>query len=328
VFLVTQDIATVSIHTTPVSTRKDNSGTRIQPIPAWAQSWFDMKIAKGLKTGSLARYSYDIKELGMDVTEASVQEIRHRLAELPPKYATGVLRHIAICAKAILREADREKDAQKIPLLKHSKPRVVAYSDEEIEQILQACNTIRDRLLITILVELGPRRQELFNMRLKDVQFDDKSAILWFDGKTGRRRRRLFRGEQNLVAYMSVHPNKADPEAKFWVNRYGKPLAYEGFYKLVHRLGLRGGHHVFPHGFRHTAATRDVQQYTDREMMIRHGWNRAEMVGVYAHISGRDVEEKELALRGFKGSRTCRRCGNVASLTAKFCERCGRSLGG
>jgi integrase len=303
-------------------------GSRIQPIPEYAQSWFDMKVAKGLKVGSLARYSYDLKYLDLDLSKATVQEIRHRIAELSSKYSTGVLRHVAIAAKSVLKELDREEDAERIPLPKHSKPRTVVYSDEEIEQILQGCHTIRDRLLITILVELGPRRGELFHMRLKDVQFDKTSAILWLDGKTGRRRRRLFRGEQDLVAYMSVHPNKGDPEAKFWVNRYGKPLAYAGFYKLVHRLGLRGGHHVYPHGFRHTAATHDVQQYTDREMMIRYGWNRSDMVGVYAHISGRDVEEKELTLRGFKGSRTCSRCGNVASLTAKFCERCGRALGG
>jgi integrase/recombinase XerD len=307
---------------------KDNSGTRIQPIPEWAQSWFDMKTAKGLTIGSLARYSYDIKYLDLDLSKATVQEIRHRIAELSSRYSRGVVRHIAIAAKAILRELDRDEDAEKIPLPKHADPRVVVYSQDEIDKVLRACTTIRDRLLIEVLIEIGPRRGELFNMRLKDVQFDDKSPIIYLHGKTGTRRRRLYNSGPDLIAYLSVHPDRNNPEAPFWISKYGKQLKYAGYYKIVHRIGLRATQrNMFIHGFRHTAATRDVQKFTDREMMIRYGWNRAEMVGTYAHLSARDVDEKDLQLHGL-GTRTCTKCHYIASPNAKYCENCGRALGG
>lgn len=124
--------------------------------------------------------------------------------------------------------------------------------------------------------------------------------------------------------YLSLHPDRKNPEAKFWVTQAGKPLQYQGIYKIVRTLGRRTlRRSIFPHGFRHSAATEDVKKFTDREMMIRYGWNRAEMVGVYAHLSGRDVDEKDLYLHGLN-DRRCSACHNGISLTAKFCENCGQ----
>jgi integrase len=299
-------------------------GSKIQPIPKWAQTWFDTKRASGLALGSLVRYSYDLKNLNLDLSKATLAEIRHRIGELSSKYSTGGLRHIAVTAKGVLRELDREEDAAKIPLPKHGEPRVVVYSPGDVEEILKGCDTLRDRLLIEILIETGARRGEIYNMRLKDVQFDQKSPILYLRGKTGVRSRRVFHAGPDLIAYLSLHPDRKNPEAKFWLNRYNRPLEYQGIYKIVRRLGGRALRRtVYPHGFRHTAATEDVKKFTDREMMIRYGWNRAEMVGVYAHLSARDVDEKDLYLHGLNGRR-CSQCHGNVSPTAKFCENCGQ----
>jgi integrase len=303
---------------------RTEGGGRIQPIPPWAQSWWDGKLASGLTIGSLVRYSYDLKRLNIDLSKTTVAEIRHRIAELSSTYCTGSLRHIAVTTKGILKELDREEDADKIPLPKHSEPRVVVYSPVDVEGILRGCDNLRDRLLIEIFIETGARRGELFHMRIKDVQFDQHSPILYLRGKTGARTRRLFHAGPDLIAYLSLHPDRKNPEAKFWLGKGNKPLQYQGIYKIVHRIGYRSLHrNIFPHAFRHTACTEDVKKFTDREMMIRYGWNRAEMVGVYAHLSGRDVDEKDLYLHGLN-DRRCPACHSNVSLTAKFCENCGQ----
>jgi integrase len=306
---------------------RDQSGGRIQPIPKWAQSWWDSKLASGLASGSLVRYSYDLKSLNLDLSKASATEIRHRIAELSASYSTATLRHIAVTVKGILRELDREKDAEKIPLPKHSEPRVVVYSQGDVDEILRHCTTIRDRLLIEVLIETGARRGEIFNMCLKDVQFDQHSPILYLRGKTGVRTRRLFHAGPDLIAYLSTHPDRKNPEAPFWLNRSGRRLEYQGIYKLVRKLGRRAlRRSIYPHAFRHSSATEDVKKFTDREMMIRYGWNRAEMVGVYAHLCARDVDEKDLYLHGLN-ARTCPAChGKIANPAAKYCENCGQPL--
>jgi predicted amidophosphoribosyltransferase len=49
------------------------------------------------------------------------------------------------------------------------------------------------------------------------------------------------------------------------------------------------------------------------------------MVGIYAHLSARDIDEKDLLLHGLNG-RGCAACHTKVSPTAKFCENCGQPL--
>jgi integrase len=302
-------------------------GVRVQHIPEWARGWFDEKLAAGLSSETLEAYAWAVRALNIDIVHSTIPEIRHRLAECAERYAHGSMRMLGITVKQVLQASGRKDDAEAIKLAKPSGPRVVVYSQEEIEKILRDCHNIRDRLLIEVLTETGARRGELFNMRIKDVQFDQHSPIVYLHGKTGTRARRLFDAGPDLLAYLSLHPDRNNPEAKFWLRQGGKPMGYHGFYKLVHDLGYSSlKRNIYPHGFRHTAASRDAKRFTDREMMLRHGWSGPEMVGVYAHLSARDVDEKDLYLHGLN-SRTCQAChSRITNPVAKFCENCGQSL--
>jgi integrase/recombinase XerD len=270
-------------------------------IPIWAQDWYNEKAAQGLTPASLYRYSHDLVILNMDISKSSVLEIKARLATCSTIYGRGTLRHVCIAVKQVLRQLGRDDDAKAIKLPKRPEARVVTYSPSDVQTILMSgCANLRDRLLIEILDEIGLRRGELFNMRIKDVRFDEYSAIIWLHGKTGTRTRRVYGCLVDIHRYLQQHPDRSNGEAKFWLNKYNQPLAYQGIYKIIHRIGYRSLHrNIYPHGFRHTSATRDVKSYTDREMMIRYGWSRPDMVTVYAHLTGRDVDEKDLALHGF-----------------------------
>jgi integrase len=268
---------------------------------SWPEDWLDGKAAAGLAESTLGKYSADLKVMGLDIPSCSVLEIRTRLAECSRHYSRAVLRHLAIITKQVLKDTGRESDAKLIPLPKRPEPRIIVYSQQDLQEIMETCRTLRDRLLIQILIETGARRGELWNMKIRDVQFDQYSALIWLHGKTGTRLRRVYGALPQILEYLQNHPQKRNPEAKFWINQYGAPLSYGGFWRAVHRIGLRAlNRSIYPHGFRHTAATRDVKSYTDREMMIRYGWNRPDMVAVYAHLTGRDVDEKDLALHGFR----------------------------
>jgi integrase len=287
-----------------------------------------MKTGAGLSVATLQRYSIDLKTLNLDLSTSNIEQIRRRLADLSTSHQSGSLRHMVTIAKQVLKELDREDVAERIPLPKRSEPRVVVYPKVDIDAILKGCSNLRDRLLIEILVETGARRGELYNMTIKDVQFDEHSPIVYLHGKTGTRARRVFNVGPDLISYLSLHPERNNPEAKFWIalDKGNKPLQYQGIYKIVRKLGFRALRRpIFPHGLRHTAATQDVKNFTDREMMIRYGWSNADMVGVYAHLSARDVDEKDLILHGFN-TRTCPKCRNKARPTANYCENCGQDL--
>ncbi len=305
------------------------SGGKIHPVPEWAKDWFNGKLSASLSKCTLENYVWTLEVLNIDLSKSTIAEIRSRLAEYSTRYSRGSLRLLTITAKQILKELNREKDAENLKLPKASEPRIVVYSQQEIDRMLKACQSLRDRLLIGILTETGARRGELYNMRIKDVQFDEYSAIVWLHGKTGTRQRRIFRSQADLLEYVKLHPNRSDPEARFWVDKVGRGLSIYWVYKTVTIIGQRAlQRHIYPHGLRHSAATKDVSTYTDREMMIRYGWSRPDMVGVYAHLTGRDVDEKELQLRGLKNGRTyyCGSCNQENPSMAAYCMKCGQIL--
>lgn len=76
-------------------------------------------------------------------------------------------------------------------------------TQEEIEKMINAACTVRDKALISILYESGCRIGELLNVRLKDVEFDDYGAIILVKGKTGPRRIRLISSVPRLSVGMA-----------------------------------------------------------------------------------------------------------------------------
>lgn len=272
-------------------------------LPAWAQEWYNGKVAAGLSPRTLENYRWTLDVLSIDLSQSSLAEIRKRLAEYSTHYNRGSLRLLTITVKQVLNMFDREKEAKALKLPKASEPRIVVYSQQEIDLMLKACQSLRDRLLIGILAETGARRGELYNMRIKDTAFDQYSGIIWLHGKTGTRQRRIYASQKDLLRYLRRHPNRMNAEAKFWITHTGIPLASFALYRIVTEVGWRAlKRHVWPHSFRHHAATQDVRQFTDRETMLRHGWSTPAMVSVYAHLTGADVDLKDLKLHGIDPS--------------------------
>jgi len=70
--------------------------------------------------------------------------------------------------------------------------------------------------------------------------------------------------------------------------------------------------------------------------MLLYGWKTPSMVGVYSHLSMRDVEEKDLALHGLKRReevlrpltqiQRCSDCGEENAPVAVYCTKCGAIL--
>jgi ribosomal protein L40E len=72
-------------------------------------------------------------------------------------------------------------------------------------------------------------------------------------------------------------------------------------------------------------------------MMQLYGWKSPTMVGVYSHLSSRDVEDKDLVLHGLKSRdeilkpimeiRKCPKCGAENAPVAVYCHKCGATFG-
>ena len=217
-------------------------------------------------------------------------------------------------------------------------------TSEEARRMIEAAKTPRDKAFIAVGIEGGFRIGELLRMTVGSIVFDEYGArVLVKKGKTGGRPVRLITSAQLLSAWTEQHPWWDSPEAPLWPSLdhnsgRGKRLSYQSGREIVVDNAQRAGikKRVYPHLFRHTAATRDAHFLNEAELRIKYGWARGSKIpATYVHLAGRDVEEKLIAIYG-KGKQKpvdpefmpveCKRCGEKNSFGKKLCVKCGTPL--
>ncbi len=208
--------------------------------------------------------------------------------------------------------------------------------------MMNTCLNSRDRAFLSLIYETGARIGEIGAMRIKDVVFDDYGAVVWLPrSKTQRRKLRVVYSARYLAEWLSDHPLKDDPEAPLWVKLSGRNylqlMVYKDFQWQLKKIAKRAGikKRIYPHLFRHTRATKLLQQVSEVVGAKYMGWvPSTKMVGVYIHLADQDVERAILEMHGIKPADEnddikvlqCPRCSFVNPGNAKFCSRCGLPL--
>ncbi|MBI1973705.1 tyrosine-type recombinase/integrase [Candidatus Micrarchaeota archaeon] len=212
-------------------------------------------------------------------------------------------------------------------------------TEADVEQMIHASTSTRDRAFLAVLYETGCRIGELLFLRIKHVAFDQVGALVWVTGKTGPRRIRIVSSVPHLAAWVNRHPQADKPEAYVWHGRMGV-LSYDATKEVIRKLAFRAGikKRVNPHAFRHARAT--FLARTMKESMMRQyfGWTGgSEMAAVYVHLSNRDTEDAILKLNGIEldesgrgesilKPRSCSRCAAKNASTNKVCSECNMPL--
>ena len=220
------------------------------------------------------------------------------------------------------------------------------FTDDEVEALLKAADTARDRAMISLAAELGPRVGELLLLRVGDIRFDDDGARLSVrKGKTGPRTLRLISSVAYLRDYVSNHPFRdKDPQAPMWLttslNHLHQPLSWVAADRRLKQIARKAGVNkprAYWYMFRHCSATRNARYLTDSEMRLMFGWSRdSKMPGVYVHLTGGDLEAKYQEVYGSGkpveppkpafSPVVCARCGDKASPGMRFCPKCASPL--
>lgn len=218
---------------------------------------------------------------------------------------------------------------------------------DEIKQMAQVATNFRDKAIIRVLHESATRASEFLGLKIKHCTLDKYGAVIMVDGKTGMRRIRLINSVPALIKWLNAHPDSKNPEAPLWVNLkawQGKAFGQSGLKLLLNVLGSRAGikKKIFPHLFRHSRMTELAKDLTEQELKIFAGWESGStMPRIYIHLSGKDVDDKLLAIAGKKDiveadadkkkkealkPKVCPRCEKISSAESKFCDVCGMAL--
>ncbi len=165
-------------------------------------------------------------------------------------------------------------------------------SENEIEKILNMPKDEEklEKAILELLYSGGFRVSEITNMRLNDVNFQEKMIKCF--GK-GNKQRFVPMGEyatNYLFEYLKVRKNPKNKEDAnyLFLNKQGKRVNRQFIYKMVKKYALKAGinKNVTPHTIRHSFATHLLNNGANlREVQLLLGHEDIKTTQIYTHLS-------------------------------------------
>jgi site-specific recombinase XerD len=193
----------------------------------------------------------------------------------------------------------RRRGQRGVPLIRTPRtlPRIV--DPGEVDLLLAACRTLRDRGMFEAMVLGGLRRCEVLGLRLEDLDAA-RRQILIVAGKGGHQRRIPIsaRWFSTVGDYLRIErPQEATTDRLFVVlkgQRRGQPLSFEGlkqvFVSARQRAGLR---RITCHELRHTCFTRLREAGMELEALQALAGHRSiETTRLYVHLANEWLAEE------------------------------------
>lgn len=143
------------------------------------------------------------------------------------------------------------------------------YSDEILERLRNNCNHIRNLAIIDLLASSGIRISELVNLNIEDINFENKSWVVFGKGK--KMREVYFDGKTKLHLQEYLN-NRIDTNEALFVSLYKihKRISSQWIELMLQRLGNKIRiSNVRPHKFRRTLATRAIDKGMSIEQVQR-----------------------------------------------------------
>ena len=174
-------------------------------------------------------------------------------------------------------------------------------TESEVYNMVDMASHVRDKAIISSLFESASRIGELANLKIEDIQFDDKGYSFFVNGKTGEHYKRVMHpvAVELMRKWIGLHPMREDKSSALWVTlpraRQGiKKMETSGFRKMLREIGreCKIAKKLNPHSFRHAKITdmRVVKKIPDGVIEKLVGWKSGKMFETYDHSSVSDID--------------------------------------
>ena len=217
--------------------------------------------------------------IGHDVNEPeqiSSKHIRTFLAEMVERGCADTYMHsYARAMKTFTRFMLDEEYISKpisIQMPKISSKRLCVYDENQIRQILTACQNNRETAFIRFMVDTGLRNAEVRNLKWRDVEISS-GVVQVHEGK-GRKSRIVVVGLNTRRALLKYRLEVDSSDSKpLFQTESGTKFTEPGLRSWLCRLGKRAKIHITPHSLRRTFAT----------LSLKAGMNVFQLQGLLGH---------------------------------------------
>ncbi|MBU0761324.1 MAG: tyrosine-type recombinase/integrase [Nanoarchaeota archaeon] len=184
-----------------------------------------------------------------------------------------------------------KKNFEGIPLPKKERRLPEVLTKDEVRKLIDSTDTVKSRLIVSLLYSTGLRVSELVNLKVSDLNFDEKTG--WVRQGKGSKDR-LFVVSGSLVGELKEYL-ETRKENEFIFSK-AKALTTRNIQKIVRGCKERAGINkkTTPHTLRHSFATHLLEQGTDiRTIQAMLGHSSLNTTQVYTHISSEQLKKVE-----------------------------------
>jgi len=185
-----------------------------------------------------------------------------------------------ILKKEFFKEIEAPKKENKLP---------VVLTKEEVKQLINGTETSKSKLIISLLYSSGLRVSELVNLKVNDLNLDDK--IGWVRAGKGKKDRMFIisdRISEQLKEFFGKHSNYQ------YVLSESEPLTTRNIQKIIKHTSKKAGMQkkITPHTLRHSYATHLLESGTDiRYIQELLGHSNLNTTQIYTHVSTEELKK-------------------------------------
>lgn len=212
-------------------------------------------------------------------------------------------------------------------------------TQDEVQKIIDSAQNVRDRCLLAMLYEGGFRIGEMGTLKWNQIKVDQYGAAINLNFKTNVDRYvRLVIYKDEITMWKANYPGIPEGENNVYITRRKEPMSYNGMVKRLKIIVKDAGINkkVTPHLFRHSRITHLIQEGVSESIIKMMMWGsvNSDMFSVYAHLSGKDIDDEMLDHYGITDRKTvekieplvCPSCKSITSPSMRYCPTCGINL--
>jgi integrase/recombinase XerD len=232
-------------------------------IPEWVKA-----MEKGIMTGkafspsTVDYYRYHMKDYFSRHRVLSFELAQQELLKCPvEQYGKRFKYHKALVSYGKYLQMRGYLEASVIEEIKtlrpkaHKPPKRTTVDEGDLQAVLDACQTLQERLIVMLLASTGIRAAECCAIRLEDINLEEGVLDIPL-GKGGKTRKLGLPVSLSVLLqeYLSGRES-SHPAMALLIDHEKKPLGRYSLYRLLKRIGKRVGVSVHPHALRRAFVT-------------------------------------------------------------------------
>lgn len=266
--------------------------------------------ARRLTKKTLEFYSKNLRTLKRHLADQGVKSVevlaphdlrQFMLALRKKDYSAQYQHNIYRSVRTFLNFCVTEGIITESPLTKMRAPKmpiheITAFTKEEIDAIIKACETERDRTICRVLLDSGLRLSELLKLNVGDIDLAT-GAVKVKEGK-GQKDRTVYIGaktRRQVHRYLAERDPKPGPQSAMFIGQRHPihRLTVSGLTQIMGRLAdATGIKHCSCHTFRRTFALNCLRNGMNVYVLARlMGHNDTQMLNRYLKVDQYDLAE-------------------------------------